>query len=185
MHAEDLEAHPGGIAGVLEVRRAGQSNIGRLAIQRPQIVADAAAIRAFFPERLGDQLCRIVSERGVRVGSRVESSGEGGYKGTCRGRSIFGSERHSDVRAFSGRRVAENALPAIAANEYRVEALTLRFLQNLEAGCDATSHEDDPRLAGLEIRDVGLRGRQIGVDWIETEDVAVKGAGNESASPRP
>ena len=74
-------------------------------------------------------------------------------------------------------------MPAVTADENGIESLPLRFLQNLEARCHAACHEDYPWLARFEIRYVGLGGRQVGIDRIETQNVAMKGAAERIRQP--
>ena len=77
---------------------------------------------------------------------------ECGNEGARRRQWIFGSERHANVGAFRGRGVGQNTLPAVAADEDRIEALTLRFLKDLEARRDSSRDEDDLRLSSSDTR---------------------------------
>src|SRR5436190_6657430 len=95
MGAKDLEANTHGIPGVLEIGGAGESLVRGLAIQRPQVVSNAATIRSLFLESLCDEFCRIVGEGCVRVRRRIEFPREGSDKGAGLRARIARRERHA------------------------------------------------------------------------------------------
>src|SRR3954471_6904406 len=99
--------------------------------ERAQIVTDRLAVRATLLECLGDQLGRIIRQGRMRIRRSTKFLLERSHEGARSGCRILGRERHPDVSAFRSGRVGQYPLPAVTANEYRIEALTLRFLKDL------------------------------------------------------
>src|SRR4051812_45870334 len=151
--------------------------------ERAEVVANCLAVRPALLKRLRDKLGCIVGEGSVRIGRSAEFLFERGDKRTRGRRWIFGRERHADVGAFRDGRVGKDSLPTVTTDEYWIESLTLCFLQDLATRLDATSDEHDFWPARFEIRDIRLRRRKIGVDRIQTQEIAMERAAEGIRQP--
>src|SRR4029077_15178535 len=139
--AEDPEAYADRIAGVVKEDGTRQPCVRGLRVQRTKVVANRSAIGTPLSERLGHDLGRVVSECGMRVGSRIEFLLECGYELARGRRRIFRGKGHPDVSAFRNRGVGQDSLPSVATDKDRFEPLAFGFRKDLKSRRAASRHE--------------------------------------------
>src|SRR5688572_9799055 len=170
----NAEAHSEGISAGAEVRRTRDALEWMLRVERGHVVTNSRAVTASLFYGARDEHCRVVAQRGKRIGHDSESLLKLPNEALNLGRRIVRVERAADVCPLRRCGVRYDALPAITTEEHRFELLASRLAQDCECRLVATCDEDNSRTARLEVADERLGVGETCVYRIEADQSAAE-----------
>src|SRR5688500_11841148 len=168
----NAEAHAERISACAEVCGTSDALEWMLRVERGEVITNSRTVAAPFFDGSSDEHCRVVAQRGKRIGHDPESLLERLNEALHFRRWIVRVERAADVCALRRCGVRYDALPAITTEEHRFELLASRLAQDCECRLVATCDEDNSRTARLEVADERLGVGETCVYRIEADQSA-------------